>query len=124
MTREEAREYVMSITFGLYSGSDFSDEMENMIDIVLYLNEQGKLDEMMPEVEGSRRTIHMLGLVIMHNRRKMPRIKDVGRFVAHVRERIKKIYPEYAKLGVVFTAGIVSDEIFEIIRNEENDLQK
>ena len=115
MTREEAREYLMNITFGLCSGSD----LENMIDIVLYLNEQGRLDEMMPEVEGSRRTIHMLCLVIMHNRGKMPRIKDAGRFVAYVRERIKKIYPEYAKLGVAFTAGIVSDEIFEIIDKEE-----
>lgn len=122
MTREEARQYYND-NEGWLDCDDFSNEAENIIDIILYLNECGILDEMMPEVEGVKSTIGMFDILIFMFDNEMPRIKNVERFITYARGRIKEIYPMNAHLpnGAALTAFDVVREIRKIIRDDKDE---
>lgn len=123
MTREEARQYYNNTELGWIREGNFSNKAENIIDVVLYLNEQGRLDEMMPEVEGRSGFLTMLSQVIVNLNNEMPRIKDMEKFITYVRERAKESYPKYVGIpnDCVLTAFDISRELRKIIRNDKDE---
>jgi len=123
MTREEARQYYNNTELGWIREGNFSNKAENIIDVVLYLNEQGRLDEMMPEVEGRSGFLTMLSQVIVNLNNEMPRIKDMEKFITYVRERAKESYPKYVGIpnDCALTAFDISRELRKIIRNDKDE---
>lgn len=123
MTREEARQYYNDTELGWIRESNFSNKAENIIDVVLYLNEQGRLDEMMPEVEGKSGFLTMLSQVIVNLNDEMPRIKDVEKFITYVRGRAKESYPKYVGIpnDCALAAFDVNRELRKIIRNDKEE---